>query len=108
MAIFLTEAMTVPAGVFKAGYRPIPSEFRSGISLSLDTPPSRPAFVVQPIFETTNNEDFMIDLSRRQLLAATAMGAAWTALPKFSQAATPIQLSIEKRTLDDPEVVTVE
>ncbi|MDK9720268.1 MAG: hypothetical protein OEL53_03690 [Rhodospirillales bacterium] len=46
MAIFLTEAMTAPAGVFKTGYRPIPSEFRSGISPSLDTPPPRPAFVV--------------------------------------------------------------
>lgn len=42
----------------------------------------------------------MIDLSRRQLLAATAMGAAWTALPKFSHAATPLHLAIEKRTLE--------
>ncbi|MBI5121438.1 MAG: multicopper oxidase domain-containing protein [Rhodospirillales bacterium] len=42
----------------------------------------------------------MIDLSRRQLLAATAMGAVWASMPTRTQAATPIQLTIEKRTLE--------
>ncbi|MBF0267098.1 MAG: multicopper oxidase family protein [Alphaproteobacteria bacterium] len=42
----------------------------------------------------------MIDLSRRQLLAATAMASAWATLPKNAQAASPVQLSIEKRTLE--------
>ncbi|CAA6603231.1 putative multicopper oxidase (Laccase-like) [Rhodospirillaceae bacterium LM-1] len=42
----------------------------------------------------------MIDLSRRQLLAATAMASAWATLPKYAQAAAPVQLTIEKRTLE--------
>jgi FtsP/CotA-like multicopper oxidase with cupredoxin domain len=42
----------------------------------------------------------MIELNRRQVLAATAMGAAWATLPKISHAATPLQLAIEKRTLE--------
>jgi FtsP/CotA-like multicopper oxidase with cupredoxin domain len=42
----------------------------------------------------------MFELNRRQLLAATAMGAACAALPRRVLAAPPLQLSIEKRTLE--------
>lgn len=43
----------------------------------------------------------MIQISRRQFLAASAMGAAWATMSHDSQAtALPLRLSIEKRTIE--------
>lgn len=43
----------------------------------------------------------MIQLSRRQMLAASAMGAAWASMPKHTQAAPAVStLTIEKRQIE--------